>query len=134
MHSLLWFAYPVSQSKEEAGSIRPPLPGGSRKQRAALPLLVVGLGSRGVAAVLAGSGGGALPRPWGGGCGGGDDHRRAGIDLEDAEAEDSVGDLQVVVERVEQVAGSLEPHPAVVRLGAVIDLVGHLAQAPAVLV
>jgi hypothetical protein len=39
-----------------------------------------------------------------------------------------------VNERVEQVAGSLETHPAIVRLGAVVDLVGHLPQTPGVLV
>src|SRR6185369_598287 len=86
-----------------------------------------------VAAILAGTLGAALARTRRGRDRGGDDHRCVGIDLEDAEAEDAVGDLQVVVERVEQVARGLEPHPAVVRLGAAVDFVGHLAQAPAVL-
>src|SRR6476620_160200 len=84
------FAFLVSQSKEQGGSIRPPWPGGSRTQRSApAALLVVGLGSAVVAAILASSGGGALARAGGGGRGGRDDHRRAGIDFEDPEAEDA---------------------------------------------
>ena len=59
--------------------------------------------------------------------------RRVGIDFEDPEAQDAVGDLQVVVERVEQIGRRLEAEPAVVGLGALVDFVGHLAEAPGVL-
>src|SRR6187200_1794371 len=114
---LLLFWFPSLRSRAARFA---PLGGGvpanSEGRRGAL-LVVVGLGCAGVAAILAGSGGGALPRPRGGGHGGRDDHRRAGVDFEDPEAKDAVGDLQVVVERVEQVARGLEPHPAVVGLG-----------------
>ena len=64
----------------------------------------------------------ALARPVasgpGGGDGGRDHHRSLGIDLEDAEAEDAVGDLEVVVELLEQLGRRLEAEPAVVGLVA----------------
>ena len=75
---------------------------------------------------------GALARA-GSGDGGRHDGRRVGFDFEDAEAEDAVGDLQVVVERVEEIGRRLEAVPAVVGLGAAIDFVRHLAQPPGVL-
>ncbi len=61
------------------------------------------------------------------------DDRRVGVDLEDPEAQHAVGDLQVVVELVEQRALGLEAKEAVVGLVAPRDLVGQLAQAPGLL-
>src|SRR5258707_1218928 len=70
------------------------------------------LGGGGLAAILGGAGAGALAgalaRAGGGSRRRRRDRRRAGVDFEDPEAEDAVGDLQVVVERVEQRARRLE--------------------------
>src|SRR5690606_8181917 len=58
------------------------------------------------------------------------DHGGIGLDLVDPEAQDAVGDLEAVVEIVEQVAVLREAEEAVIRLGALLDLVGELAQPP----
>ena len=58
------------------------------------------------------------------------DHRSARVHLVDPEAKDAVGDLQVVVEVVEDALAVLEAEEAVVRLVSLIDLVRHLAGAP----
>ena len=65
--------------------------------------------------------------------GGGSITGESRIDLEDAEAQHAVGDLQVVVELVEQRRLGLEAEEAVVGLVALLDLVGELAQAPGLL-
>jgi hypothetical protein len=52
------------------------------------------------------------------------------VDLEDPEAQHAVGDLQRVIELVEQVDAALEAVEAVVRLGVLADLVRELARAP----
>src|SRR4029077_20337821 len=56
--------------------------------------------------------------------------RRVGLDLEDPEAQHAVGDLQVVVQALEQRRLALEAVEAVVGLIALLDPVGELAQAP----
>ena len=70
------------------------------------------------------------------GCAGGalrrrrDDRRRARVDLEDPEAQHAVGNPQVVVQIVEQPSIRFEAEEAIVRLGALLDLVGELARTP----
>src|SRR5262245_4858123 len=56
--------------------------------------------------------------------------RRIGVDLEDPKAQHPVGDLQAVVEPLEQVRLALETVVAIVRLVPLTDLVGELAHAP----
>ena len=60
-----------------------------------------------------------------------DDRRRPRVDLEDPEAQNAVGDPQVVVQLVEQRSLGLEAEEAIVGLGSLLDLVGKLAHPPA---
>src|SRR5918999_678223 len=132
--SLLCSLFRVPESKPGPDGNSPPVRPDAATSGFSGRLLFGARGAAALAPALAAATGAALAAGEAGGRGRSRQDRRLGVDLEDPEPQDPIGDLQVVVELAEEVAGCAEAEPAVVGLGPLADLVGQLANAPGVLV